>query len=67
MNSLTIYFGEKSIRLSGEKPGSGFKKQTIIKFRSRKQLKKAFQKFTDNEKIKDLIIYSKTFFLLMLK
>ena len=55
---MKIFLGEKTILLSDHCPVSTSKNDTKVAFHSKKQLKKVFQEFAENEKATNLIIYS---------
>jgi 8-oxo-dGTP pyrophosphatase MutT (NUDIX family) len=55
---MKIFFGEKTILLSDRPPASSTKNDTILAFHSKKQLKKALQKFLGNKGGGNLFIYS---------
>ncbi len=55
---MKIFLGEKTILLSDHCPVSTSKNDTKVAFHSKKQLKKVFQEFAENEKATNLVIYS---------
>ena len=57
---MKIFSGERTILLSDHPPVSDSKNDTKVAFHSKKQLKKAFQEFVENERATNLIIYSES-------